>query len=647
MPRTLPLPDDDQPFWLRAGNPLAGYRSAARLPATADVVVIGAGLTGAATAYHLSQQTQQRIVVLDQGDPAGEASGRNGGNFELIPENSVGAYEGLAKERFDFIRRTYRGLPREVVHAESERQASLVLGIALRNRELLKDIVVREGIDCDFSPRGWLHLACNEHEERGICEEVILAARHGQRVEIWPRGKIRKEFGFESEFLGRFVPGDGTYHPFKYVCGLLNAALGRGAELYTRTLVHRVDSRSASRHDVITADGTIRTQRVIVATNAFTSELFPELAAIRAYQSQIMLTEDVPDRARGRVVTCNNGPTFFNQPRSSVRRGRAALLMGGGADRPMKNPWSRRRSVRIHNELLALRDQFFPELTGRAPSTEWIGPMGFTPDQLPAIGFLRPGVIIAAGFNGYGGSYTTAAGYAAAEMAIEQRAPSWVPDDVFSPRRLLIRAPLFMNDHEGLLRIARALCGQLRAVDKKIAETVALDKARTNGKPSASVGRQLPSRRASARVTATSLQALPALREFTIAEQRSLARSLSAVRAAAGTVLFREGMKGDSCYLILSGSVEVTTRIGDREHRLAERTRGQFVGEVSVIDGGVRSATCTVTRDAVLAELRSGQVKKLLASSIGLKLLELLNDGIISALRNADRQLLEASEAGI
>src|SRR5688572_28206426 len=163
MARTLPLPVDDMPFWLRAGNPLANYQSAQRLPTHADVVVIGAGLTGAATAYHLSQEPGQRVIVLDQGDPAGEASGRNGGNFELIPENSVGAYEGLAKERFDFLRRRYRGLAQEIVRAESQRQASVVLGVALRNRDLLKNIILREGIDCDFSPRGWLHLACNEH----------------------------------------------------------------------------------------------------------------------------------------------------------------------------------------------------------------------------------------------------------------------------------------------------------------------------------------------------------------------------------------------------------------------------------------------------------------------------------------------------
>src|SRR5262249_49857534 len=96
--RPIELPLNDQPFWHRIPHPLANYQTTTRLPTVADIVVIGAGLTGAAAAYHL-KNTDMRVVVLDRGDPAGEASGRNGGNFELLPENSLGTYNGLAPGR--------------------------------------------------------------------------------------------------------------------------------------------------------------------------------------------------------------------------------------------------------------------------------------------------------------------------------------------------------------------------------------------------------------------------------------------------------------------------------------------------------------------------------------------------------------------
>lgn len=640
----IPMPANSEPFWFRCERPLANYQSQAKLPASADVVVIGAGLTGASAAYHLARSANEgrRIVVLDQGDPAGEASGRNGGNFQLIPENSVGAYEGLAKERLDFLCRLHRGLPIEILQAESERQASLVLGIALRNRELVKSIVLQAGIDCDYAPRGWLHLASSEPEEQGICEEVMLAARHGQRIELWSRSRVRQEFGFDHPFLARFIPGDGTYHPFKYVCGLLHGALQAGVELYTRTRVRSVVSNGSDRHRVATDRGTVIARRVIVATNAFTSMLFRELHGIRPRQSQILVTENAPDRTRGRVVTCNFGPIFINQPRDSAANGRAALLLGGGADRPMKNPASRRRSPLIHRHLLQLRDHFYPELRGCPPAAEWVGAMGFTRDELPAIGLLRDGIVIAAGFNGYGGSYCTAAGLAAAEMVITGAAPDWVPQDVFSPQRLLSARPLFMSQQDSLWRIAASLCHQLRRVNREISETLTLAEKqpplrltkapRITPKPTASARGMRPQE----------LKSIAALSDFTNSELKTLAQSLQRRELPRQSVLFSEGSPGGSWYLILRGAVSVTIQIRGRQRLLAELLPGSSFGEVSVIDGEPRTATCTIERDAVLAELDREECARLLRSRSGvaLKLLALMNQGLVSALRGADRQLM-------
>jgi glycine/D-amino acid oxidase-like deaminating enzyme len=106
------------------------------------------------------------------------------------------------------------------------------------------------------------------------------------------------------------------------VHGLLQAALRAGVELYTRTPVCRVTAEPTEALRVETNRGTIMARCIVVATNAFTSKLLPELAAIKPRQSQIQLTNHAHDRARGRVVTCDDGPTFFNQPRSGARDGR-------------------------------------------------------------------------------------------------------------------------------------------------------------------------------------------------------------------------------------------------------------------------------------------------------------------------------------
>ena len=59
---SLPIgfPLDDTPYWLRDPHPLGGFRSATELPARADALIIGAGLTGASAAYHLRATRPQR-----------------------------------------------------------------------------------------------------------------------------------------------------------------------------------------------------------------------------------------------------------------------------------------------------------------------------------------------------------------------------------------------------------------------------------------------------------------------------------------------------------------------------------------------------------------------------------------------------------
>lgn len=642
----IQVPVNSEPSWSRYAHPLKQYRSHAQLPAEADVVIIGAGLTGASAAYHLRDAAAQglRVVVLDRGSPAGEASGRNAGNFELLPENSVGTYDGLARERLHFLCRCYPPIPREVLCVEAERQASVVFSFAVRNRDRLKQIIEQEQLACDFSPKGWLYLAHTEREEQAICEEVALATRQDQQVEIWSRMKMRSEFGFERGFVGRFVPGDGTYHPAKFVYGVLQVAVNAGVELYTGVPARRVHGASDGRHVIDTDEGSLLARSVIVATNAFTRQLFPDLGAIRPAQSQISVTEFAPDRCRGRAVTCEEGPVYFNQPREGARNGMAPLLLGGGKDRPMRNPSSRRRSPKIHARLLGLRDRYFPELRRRPFSTEWIGPIAVTPDQLPAIGFLKPGIIVAAGFNGYGGSYCVAAGQAAADMAISGAVPDWLPEDVFSPQRLLNHTPLFFAETSSLWCYAASLCVQLRALNRQLLE--ALECSSLTSRPRSAVLAQSSAGGAGYGATQPaiplpSLQSLKPFRGFSSQECAEILAIVSARSARKGDMLFAESSPGDACFVIVKGAVDVSFDAHGGEKLLARLGPSSIFGQLALIDGGGSSGTCTVQQDALLLEMKHDACYRLLArhSPLAYKFLAALTDGVIHALRGAERQL--------
>jgi len=642
----IQIPVDSEPSWSRYAHPLKHYRSQARLAPEADVVIIGAGLTGASAAYHLRDATAEglRVVVIDRGSPAGEASGRNAGNFELLPENSVGTYDGLARERLHFLWRCYPTIPREVLRVEAERQASLVFSFAIRNRDRLKQIIEQEQLACDFAPKGWLYLANTEAEEQAICDELALASGLDQQVEIWSRMKIRHEFGFDRGFIGRFVPGDGTYHPAKFVYGVLQVAVNAGVELYTGLPVRRVYAASDSRHVIETDEGSLRARSVIVATNAFTRQLFPELQAIRPAQSQISLTEFAPDRCRGRAVTCEEGPVYFNQPRAGARDGMAPLLLGGGKDRPMRNPSSRRRSPKTHARLLELRDRYFPELRKRPFSTEWIGPIALTPDQLPAMGFLKPGIIVAAGFNGYGGSYCVAAGQAAADMALSGVVPDWLPEDVFSPQRLLNRTPLFFAETNSLWCYAASLCVQLRATNRQLLEALKYSARPLRPRPAVLAhsndgdGKYDATQPA---VIPASLQSLNPFRGFSDEECAELLTIVRARNARTGEVLFGESNPGDACFVIVKGTVDVSFDPQGGEKLPTRLGPSSIFGQLALIDGGSSNGTCTVSQDTLLLEMKHDACHQLLArhSPLAYKFLASLTDGVIDALRCAERHL--------
>ncbi len=641
----IDVPVNSEPPWFQYAHPLKHYRSHAQLPAEADVVVIGAGLTGASAAYHLRDAAAQglRVVVLDRGFPACEASGRNAGNFELLPENSVGTYDGLASERLHFLSRCYPAIPGEVLRVEAERQASLVFSFALRNRDRLKQIIEQERLACDFSPKGWLYLAHTEGEEQAICDELALANGQDQQIEIWSRMKIRREFGFERGFIGRFVPGDGTYHPAKFVYGVLQVAVNAGVQVYTGVAVRKVHDVRDGRHVIDTGEGSLLAKSIIVATNAFTRELFPELRAIRPAQSQISVTEFAPDRCRGRAVTCEEGPVYFNQPRGGARDGLAPLLLGGGKDRPLRNPSSRRRSQKTHARLLELRDRYFPELHKRPFSTEWIGPIALTPDQLPAIGFLKPSILVTAGFNGYGGSYCVAAGQVAADMAISGAVPDWLPDDVFSPQRLLNDTPLFFAETSNLWCYAASLCVQLRALNRQLLEALGYSSRRSRPRSVASLNSEGGGGNGATQPInpLPSLQSLKPFRAFSPEECAEILAFARARVARKGDKLCTEKSSEDACFVIVNGSVHVSSDAPGGEKLLARLGPSSIFGQIALIDGGGNDGTCIVQQDTLLLEMKHEACYRLLASHspLAYKFLAALTDGVIHQLRDAERQL--------
>jgi CRP/FNR family cyclic AMP-dependent transcriptional regulator len=119
------------------------------------------------------------------------------------------------------------------------------------------------------------------------------------------------------------------------------------------------------------------------------------------------------------------------------------------------------------------------------------------------------------------------------------------------------------------------------------------------------------------------------------AELRSLLRTRE---AETGTALFRTGDDGDAMYLIENGRVRISIIDEDeKEIMLAELARGDFFGEMAIIDGKKRSADAVIAEDARLAVLSRDNFLRFIRNNPTVAL-EMLS-ATFSRLRTTDRML--------
>src|SRR5215212_2137404 len=134
-------------YWQATGA--AQSRRVAALPARTNVVVVGGGLLGVATSYWLAR-SGIATVLIEQGDLASGATGRNGG-FMVA---------GTAER--------YSAALARLGHAT----ARSVWQLTLDNRALLRQVLGEEAIGCDYREPGHLHLALDDEQLAELAEDV-------------------------------------------------------------------------------------------------------------------------------------------------------------------------------------------------------------------------------------------------------------------------------------------------------------------------------------------------------------------------------------------------------------------------------------------------------------------------------------------
>ena len=328
---------------------------------TCDVVIVGGGLTGCATAYACAMAGLKPVVL--EGERVGQGSaGRSAGLLLADPGP----------------------LFRDVVQAHGLRAARRVFEIWTRGASdgasLLKRLKVPRSVtpmsDVIVGFRGDDKLLTREHEARdgaGIPSRWLSARQAKTATNVDAVAAIRVPYGFAVD-------------PYAACVAIATAASRRGATLYEKSPVRKVKFGRKSA-EVQTADAVLKAATVIIATGVATAEFKPLRRHFKRREAYLVMTEPVPAAVRRDLARPDTTIRDLRSPHHRVRWTPDQRIIVTGADQD-ETPARNRDAVLVQRtgqlmyELLML----YPAISGLRPQYGWHLPYGETADGLMYIG---------------------------------------------------------------------------------------------------------------------------------------------------------------------------------------------------------------------------------------------------------------------
>ncbi len=366
---------------------------------TADVAIVGAGYTGLSAALHLARAGRS-VVVAEAVEIGFGGSGRNVG---LV---NAGMWV----------------MPDKITATLGPDMGERLLALLGQAPQEVFDLIRAESIDCEAVRTGTLHCAVGNSGLRELGERASQWRRRGVDLELLKAGNAAAALGSTAYSGALLDHRAGTIQPLAYARGLAKVAQRAGARIYTGTAVTEiVPGAGATR--LRTRGGSITAAKVILATDAYTQHVFPEIR-----DTQVMLpyfnfaTQPLSDNLRQSILPYRQGAWDTREVLSSFRMDAAGRLIFGsvgslrGSGQSVHQGWARRAIARI-----------FPQLGDVAFESGWHGQIGMTRDHLPRLSRLGPDILAISGYNGRGIAPGTAFGRLLAELLTEQRAIGDIP----------------------------------------------------------------------------------------------------------------------------------------------------------------------------------------------------------------------------
>jgi glycine/D-amino acid oxidase-like deaminating enzyme len=375
-------------YWFETCPPK--IKVSAGLIGSADILIIGGGVSGITLLAHLLRAGIQNVYLVEENTIAFHASGRSSGQIMLRGGKSFTEFE------------------------KSIGTNATIEYIKFISQNAKRFVKALEGVkfDTDLNVNGGIHLAVDDQELSVLKREyeLIDKANAGIVPAMLSEKDVFNLIPSKKSFKGGlFIPAEATINPYKVVNGVKWTLDSKGSRILTNASVESVARNSdGTLVASIRNRGTIRAKKIVYCTNAYVNTLVPELANyMGSFRGQMIATDVLPDNLIEMLPTtslsCNYGSEYFRLHggrllvggmRHAIRGKQEGILADGEI------------SKTVYNRLRDFLSDIFPALSNSIEYT-WSGVMCSTKDSLPFVGKLhnRPNEYVMAGFNGYGFSH--------------------------------------------------------------------------------------------------------------------------------------------------------------------------------------------------------------------------------------------------
>ena len=376
---------------------------AQEFPDTADVVVVGGGVMGASTAYHLAHKGVEKVVLLER--------------ESFFGMMSTGQCAGGIRHQFS---------------------SEINIRLSLESIRMLERFPEEMGQDIDLRFTGYLFLLTQEEDVAAFRQNVALQHSLGvmtRWLEVDEIARMVPLINLEGVLAGTFYERDGLCDPSSVVQGYVSNARRLGARLLTDTEVVGIRTVGGRVTAVETNRGVIETPVVVNACGAWAPQVGRMVGVdipIQPIRRQIVVTTPIPE-----VPPDFPFVIFFREALYFHREGEGILT---GKSNPNETP-GYKLTVDTEWEMVHMDEAMtrMPALEKAGLLSHWAGLYEVTPDAHPILGRIPTveGFYVMAGFSGHGFMHGPVVGLLMAEEILDGRAHT-VNIDPFRYDRFLV-----------------------------------------------------------------------------------------------------------------------------------------------------------------------------------------------------------------